>query len=232
LAASISSGATQADFINQVTSVSINGGQTALSSTVFDPFDPSLGTLNQAIFTAQLNLFYTANTLPVQYPSGPAPTTIMGTTSISFNGLDWPFNSQLDCITQRGGVSGTALHVPVELNFSFRSTALSNAMGFTVGTGAVNGAPCAPNVINPVTLDDYIASPITTSVGLLTDIRSLWTVSSTYGAVYSTSGGGMLQLQYDYTPFETTNDIPEPTSAVLLGLGLASIGFARRKRKA
>lgn len=220
------SGAAKAESIFQIKSTSLSGALSTFDALAFQPFDPALGQLDEAVLTTQLTLLYSITTAPLVFPgSGFAPATIVGDIDLQLQGLGWSFFSQSQVDTNGTMVSGTQVVVPVTLNLTWRSDEISELLGFTSGTGSISTGSFDP--LNPVTRDDYIATPFTAAAGLQLDLRSIWDVTSTTGILAaSTNGGGTVQLEYLYTA-----PVPEPEIYSMLGVGLGLLTWVGRRRK-
>lgn len=95
--------------------------------------------------------------------------------------------------------------------------------------GSSSGVPADVSTVllgNPVTLSAYLG-PSTVSLSLSNSTVQQGTCVFPVSCGTNGSAAGTLIVQYDYS-----NNVPEPASLSLLGIGALGAGFGRRKAKA
>ncbi|NOQ76206.1 MAG: PEP-CTERM sorting domain-containing protein [Methylococcaceae bacterium] len=121
------------------------------------------------------------------------------------NGTDWMLNDSSSFTISR---SDNAL-------FSFDGLDAATWRGSLLGSVAING---------------FVGGNLLTTINLqITNIWTTFNMNNTFSAVdtitFISSNGG-------YDNLIINNNVPEPTSITLLGLGLAGLGFSRKKKAA
>jgi len=218
-----------------------------------DPFDASLGTLDSVGLTMQ-GLINLNALLPPSYgirPPGvpfpiPNPYRMSAKQEISGSGplasLDFFPDAELRYIgSSPGGLVGFPLIGIYSFSYSVLFTSTTDLAGFASITGGFSPAGGLPAqvVIDPAQANGTRAMFESTLPNPLIFMPRL----SFSGFARSENGfpltgslrsQGSIILQYNYTPFEEPVPepgvpIPEPTTLLLLGLGLAGLGFERRR---
>ncbi len=227
----------QAIPIFQVRGISLNtggmtvGAQGPTSSFLnFDPFDPTLGTLDSVGLSMQVTLTTILNTAQnfIQGGTGsaiPFPYQVTGSTKFELGPLSpvsllIPFEDPNPYTASGVGEVFTSTD-NLTSNVLFDST--SDFVGIVFdGRGTMSGLrsdfiqtlPGLDLIFQPTISGSYIGtSPIPSTVSIF--------------------GAGTIILQYNYTPFSTSTPggtVPEPTPIALLASGLLGFGYLRRRR--
>ena len=204
-----------ADLITQTRTFTVSHSP-GLSLTSFDEFDPALGTLDSV--TVQINGALGASVL-LPGPSGVTP--IVDFETLRLTGRGFAFGS--------GGLGARFFFpatFPFVANFSLGFTAneLSDVTGIVSPNVGASGATLQPPPTIAARRDDFIENIITP--GIQEEFLFL-PVGFTPDSGFT--GGGLISLTYDFTPFETSG-VPEPMTLALFGIGLAGIALTRRRK--
>ncbi len=177
-------------------------GINATDTIGFTPFDTSLGTLNEVRVSIDDSMqLHVNNRLNFIPPSSVGPYSYTALVLQSFIGVGTP--------------APFAFHV------------------FDTGQGLTQ--TYAESIAYNFVIDDaaYLAFFLSANHINLVQGVSIEASSATYPYHSNVSSTGSIVIEYDYTPSPATapDPVPEPSTAILLGAGLAGIGFLRRKIK-
>ncbi|MDD3354425.1 PEP-CTERM sorting domain-containing protein [Zoogloea sp.] len=176
-----------------------------------------------------------ASAAVINFDSQIAPGTVGPNNGFGFTDSGFVFSQNMDVIdvSPTGGGWSTG----VGSGHSGKFAALNNYYGNMVMTQVGGGTFSVQDLwlngwqgqLTSVTIEGLLAGAVTDSVSLT--FSSPWTNAVLNFAAVDTlrinTNGGFL---VDDIQVNGSNAIPEPTSAALLGLGLAGLGLARRRR--
>jgi hypothetical protein len=122
---------------------------------------------------------------------------------------------------------------------SVAATATANSLGGNVNPGVDNrfiqggltASGSAIQTVGPSGLPSYIGGSSDTITFALSALEGSYNGVGPTSLLFGGSGNaaGTLTVEYDYTA--STSPIPEPSTAVLMGLGMLAIGASLRRRR-
>jgi len=191
------------------------GTLSGLTLLSFDGFDSNLGTLESVHISLSADI--TVNDTAAVVPNGSGNQSV---------GVPTPLTAS--SFSQLVGPGSLFVSTGVVTTPGFVGTVIDDNVVHVVGTvtSTVNGS----TVLNspPTDLSAYIGG--TGSVALV--LTQFGTQGGSVSDFVLTGNTGtadvLVSLFYDYST--TTTNMPEPTTLVILGLGLAGLGIARRRR--
>jgi hypothetical protein len=236
----------QAATVQQFKNFSVPQGVTATGIFAFQPFDTTLGTLDEVRFDLQgvvdLSASATPNLIPMP-PAGdlqPVPYNYslkMDMDLFSLAGFDFEFNSDAQFLFQ-GAAAGieTTLNQQRSFSLSAEFDDISDLIGFDIPT--TSGIAIPPTGISS-SRGDFEENLITSSTGLQFLMLNTWSVVFDTGQVAQIvpmgSSNGLVTLSYEYTQFPDPPipEVPVPAAIWLFGTGLVGlVGFNRRRNSA
>ncbi|HEX5488639.1 MAG TPA: hypothetical protein VFX04_05790 [Rhodanobacteraceae bacterium] len=223
-------GVAHAGVIVQTKHFSMEGPSGASDLETFVPFDPAIGVLESASFSIYMQLIVTTLPSPIVDPYlGILPVPIGGQAKITLKGVGWSFSSSTTCQMAVVVVpSNQAMRFPIVPYVNWKSDGESDLLGMTMGGGSSD--TCVTYPLNTVERNDYLATPVTDVVGLMTLMQFSWEPWGTKDALTTVAGGATAMLQYNYAPFPVVT-VSEPPVMPLLGGGLLCLLVADRLRR-
>jgi hypothetical protein len=206
---------TQAQTFSFSTSVPLN------NTLNFNGFNSSLGTLNSVRFVWQMAESLSNSVFSINGTSVSVGNSIHATSTTTFTGTG--FASLLASSDTLTTASFTG-----SVNPGF-STVGSVIVGTASGGGCIsNNGSCTANTINNnISLSNY-----TNAFGITVSNTGQAVSPTTPGvfATYTAIANGTVSLFYDYSLITAPSaSVPEPTSLILIGVGLAYITTIRKK---
>lgn len=206
---------------------SFSADQDASDTLSFDYFDSSLGTLTSVVMSIDSS-WYTTFNIDYSGPEGDGGTISGGSThSLQFTSYADTDSGTSDLGTLSAGCSGF----------------LPSTMGATAechddddGNGTLSGdVPTLfsfaldPNDYIGTGTFDMLFEAFASELSCYSELTDSEGPSPT--CMYTTSWNGSVELVYYYDEAPPEQSVPEPGTGALLGLGLAGLGLARRRRK-
>jgi hypothetical protein len=234
----------QAVLIQQFKSFSAPTGVVNTDIFAFDPFDTTLGTLDEVRFDMQGVAILSATATPNLLPVGPFGALLpvpynyflrMDMDLFSLAGFDFDFgnDAQFNFLGTAVGVE-TLLTQPRSFSLSAKFDDVTDFVGFDIPS--TNGIDVPPTTIVS-SRSDFEENLITSSIGLQFQMLNTWSVVFDTGPAAIIlpmgSSNGLVTLSYKYTRFpDPPSAVPLPAAAWLFGTGiLGLIGCSKRRTR-
>jgi len=203
-----------------------------LSTTIFDPFDSSLGTLDSVNILVSGFLRVSGSLPPnlVSPNNTPSPYAYNITVTqsmyglIGFNNFGFATPAQFLYNGVASGIPGDAFFFDTPITYSLNFNETSDLLGFTIPSGNVATFP--PAYVSGLR-EDFLDNLLNSSNGLVMQNQLITTSSALLPVVPDVLMSNTVFLTYNYTPFETS--VPEPSALLLLGSGLFILACMRRR---
>ena len=223
-----------ADVVSQLVPINQSGAIASVAMTNVQSFDSSLGALNKVSVgisgSVTLSGTYTENMIwapqptnipyPVLFSVSHSLSGLIGLGGFGF-GLDTPERFLFNAVAT--GALGESYALAKSFSYDFVFDDTSELLGFAVAKN-VNGL-IPPAVING-DRDGFANDDLVLLSQLLTEDQS------GMPNFPLTTLNAMLSITYDYTPQEDSggNDVPEPTTLLLVALGVLVLALIVRKK--
>jgi hypothetical protein len=126
------------------------------------------------------------------------------------------------------GIDATSVAATATANSSSGGN-VNSGVGTKFIQGGLTASGSSIQTVGPSGLPSYIGGGSDSITFALSALEGTYNgVGSNVGFGGSGSAAGTLSVTYDYTP---TSPIPEPSTAVLMGLGMLAIGASLRRRR-